>query len=103
MFPGVTNEVPDDQKIPGETHLLNHRDLIRESRLIIGDGVSKFAARFLALPNFLPPPLESLPDNFFEIVIWRRRFAFGNRIVWQVIDVLWQFQIASLRNLDRAQ
>src|SRR6185295_4897231 len=100
---GVADKVPDDQKVPGESHLLDHRDLAGESRLIIGEGVFQFSARQLALPDLLPPALKPFPDYLLKVVIRRGHLSLWNRIVWQVVDVLRQLQVAPFGDLHRAQ
>ena len=37
----VPDEVPDDQEVPGVVHPLDHRDLVRETRLVLLNRVSQ--------------------------------------------------------------
>ena len=87
MLLGVPHEVPDDQEITGEAHLLYHRDLAGEASLIISHGVSQFATTWLPLPDSLPPSLEPFPDHFLKVVVSRSPFTCGYRIVRKVIYV----------------
>src|SRR6185369_197079 len=71
VLPGVPNEVPDDEKVAGEPHLLDHLDLAREPRLIIGKRLFQLAARGERVPHLLPAPVKTIAYDLFEVGISR--------------------------------
>src|SRR6185503_1745771 len=101
---GVTNEVPNDEEVTGETHLLDHLDLAREPRLIIRHRLLQLTSGGERVPHLLAPALKALSDDLLKVPVSRQTlFGLWNRILRQVVDVLRKLQITALGDLDRAR
>src|SRR5262249_56974383 len=83
---GVANEVPNDEEVTREPHLLDHLDLAGETGLIITDRLVQFSARDQCVPNLLAPAFKTLAHDLFEVLVDREPLIrFGNWILRQVI------------------
>src|SRR6185503_11748107 len=103
VLPGVANEVPNDEEVTGEPHLLDHLDLAREACLIISERLLQLSARGERVPHLLSPSLEAIANHLLEVVVSRETFfRLWDRILRQVVYVLRQLQLAALGNLDSA-
>src|ERR1035438_2798172 len=67
-FARVSNEVPNNQKITRELHLLDDADLARQSLFVVGKRMLEPAVR-RQCPQALHAPGESLARDVLEITV----------------------------------
>src|ERR1700733_9631938 len=70
MFPGVADEVPHNQKISRELHLLNNGQLARESLFIFCDAAFQAPLICESSQNF-EPASEALTRDMFKVTVER--------------------------------
>src|ERR1700733_2459661 len=70
MFPGVADEVPDNQEVSRELHLLNNGQFARQPLFIFRDAAFQSPLICESSQNF-QPPRETLASDMLEITIER--------------------------------
>src|SRR5260370_34380887 len=95
-FAGITDEIPNDQKVTRELHLLDDGDLARQSLLIIRKGMLEPAVS-RRTAQVLHPPGESLPRDVLEITVGSK--SVGNVKARKRAGNFLQPKIASFRNI----
>ena len=82
MLLRVLHEVPNDQKVAGIPHPLNHFDLMPKPLFVIRKAVLQFTARGSEIPNLGFAGLITVSNDLLEVLICRKaRIRFGNGIV----------------------
>src|SRR6185437_1460345 len=99
IFFGVTNEVPDDQEIAGELHLLDDRDLARQPLLVFTTRLLQPSCCF-NLAQAFPSPGKALPRYVLKIAI--KRVSVRDCKFWKRILDLVQLKVAALCDSKRA-
>ncbi len=104
MFLGVAYEVPDDEEVACEPHLLDHLNLARQTRLVIGERLLQLTSRRERIPNLLAPSFKALANDLLEVVVSRETFfRLRDRILRQVVNVLRKLQLAAFGDVDCAR
>ncbi len=65
------DEVPDDEEVAGEAHLLDHRDLARDALLVLRERVLELAVRLHAIPDRRAALLVALAYDLLEVLFNR--------------------------------
>src|ERR1044072_882725 len=66
---GELDEVPDDEEVAGEAHLLDGRDLGRDALLVLGEAVLELAVREHLVPEGLAPLLVPVAHYLLEVLV----------------------------------
>ena len=86
LRPGVANEVPHDQEVAGEAHLLDHLDFLGEAGLVGGKRLSQ-ATILLERLEMGQAGGEAFADHLFEVTL--ERVSLGYLEFWEwVADAL---------------
>ncbi len=94
---GVANKIPDDQKISGKLHALNHANFVGEARFVIGERATETSGsgkRF----QMLHAIGEALANNFFKMRVGS--VAFGNLEIRETDSALVRFSHCNARRLS---
>ena len=97
-FPGVLDEVPDDEEISGESHLLDELDFQVETVLVFLERMSVRSVALL-LGDFSRPGEEALAGDLLEIVV--QGFPGRGLENRQEMNVLREREIAGRGDLGR--
>ena len=68
LLAGVLDEVPDDEEVALEAHLLDEPDLSRQPFLVLFPGVAELAVGLLLRPDLIHPLPEPLAGDLLEIL-----------------------------------
>ena len=100
VLAGVADEIPDDQEIAGELHLLNDAEFALQALLVVGDGVLQLAL-LVQRAQRLQAAGEAFASDVHEVAVdgvAGRDFELRERIR----DFL-QAQAAALGDVERAR
>ena len=100
LLPRMPDEVPHNQKISRKLHLLNNRNLARQSLLIVRQRMLQ-PPLLKQSPQALHPSRESLPRNVLEITVRRESLRYIE--VRKRRRNFFQPQITALGNRHRAR
>src|SRR5207253_3874799 len=98
ILSSVADEVPDNQEVSGELHLLNDRDLTRQALIVVSARLLQ-PTRGFGLTKSFPSARKTLTSNVFKVTIQRE--AIRDREFRKRILDLVQLEIAALGNGQR--
>ena len=100
MFARVADEVPDDQEVSGELHLLDDADFARQPLFVVRESVLELVLRLQPVQHFRPLR-ESLPRDVFEIAVQREARRHLEMRKWSLNFL--QLHAATFCNVERAR
>src|SRR5215204_2612877 len=100
---GELDEVPDDEEVAGEAHLLDGRDLGRDALLVLGEAVLELAVREHPVPEGLAPLLVPVAHHLLEVLVDAHLAELTrDGVDGELVLAERELEVAHLRDLDGA-